>query len=162
MSQITSFNSGGTPAVTRPAFFADLLTPAYNVTGAGAVYYLLCDRVDLDTTTSYDPLTGIYTVPQSGLYSFTVSLAWNALAAGYGSVIFEVNGTQNWNFFLPILPTGLFGGNFYQSYTSNIILSAGDTVRIRLVATGSAGNTVGFDGGGAIWENSSFSGFKAS
>jgi len=121
-----------------------------NFAGDSAYYTVICDSALYDIGGGYDTSTGIFTVPTGagGLWHFDGVVSLNNLAANHTEAVllFAINGTS----------AGRYGGrcNPYGSQASSgigkdisqgfdVILSDGDTVRMRLYLGGSgAGKTV--------------------
>ena len=71
--------------VTRPlqcTFFAQLNANLGNITGDGTVFQIPCDGVIVDQSSSYNPLTGVFTAPVLGNYIFGASINTQGLIPG--------------------------------------------------------------------------------
>jgi hypothetical protein len=88
---LVNHNSINTPIivknnqVTRPlqcAFFAQLNASLGNVTGDGTVFQIPCDNVIFDQSSSYNPLTGVFTAPVLGNYVLGASINTQGLVPG--------------------------------------------------------------------------------
>lgn len=89
MATINSSNTYVTPSATgevnfpgQCSFMAYLSSTATNVTGDGTNYTILYDTELWDIGSNYNPATGIFTAPYTGLYLFVAGTTWGGLAAG--------------------------------------------------------------------------------
>ena len=116
-----------------------------------------------DDAAAFNPLPGIYTVPATGLYSFSASAAWASTAAG-----------TNVNYLCRISVNYAGGGNTFVSQTAipattlpgygitlntggELKLSTGDQVRLEV--SHSSGSSITLYGG-ATSSTTSFSGHR--
>lgn len=160
MSQITSFrtSSGGGGVQGVPGFMAILDTGKNNITGNGTRYNLICPVVTFDTTGDYDPITGIYTVPQTGLYHFECFVSWLNTTTGYTGVFFQKNGANDFNVNFPYFPNPNPFNGFTISNSLLVYLTVGETIRVVLFGNGAGADTFGVDGSGTDYESTFFSG----
>lgn len=145
----------------QPAFAAYLANPIPNVTGDGTKATCAFDTLDFDVTASYNPITGIFTVPASGIYLLSTTILF-------------VGTTTNINEFdvSIVAPTlSKSGVNVVSTLNSDyasvavdslFLLNAGDSVSVKGTASGSATKVIGFAGNSATPSNTYvcfFSGF---
>lgn len=84
------------------------------------------DMVTFDTTGSYNPSTGIYTAPSSGLYEISTVLQING-AGNNAGIFVSINGGIVW--FIADIGTET---NNVTSGSTSLYLTAGDQVAIEL------------------------------
>ncbi len=75
MSQIQSFGTGGVvPPTSMPYFLASMQNAVANATGDNTNYTVLYDTTFQDSAGGYNPLTGGYTIPATGIWviGFTI------------------------------------------------------------------------------------------
>jgi len=91
---------GGTAQTTSPCFSAYLNTGVTNQTGDGTTYTILFDTKLVDTTTSYNTGTGLFTAPVTGNYLFSANItaAGLAVANTTGAAPFVTNAGINYYF----------------------------------------------------------------
>lgn len=152
-------SGGGSPVV----FNAFLNASVSNVTGNGAGYYIPFNGTTVNTGGGFNTGTGIFTVPNTGVYSFNTNLYIQSLTnplftIGYSQ--FDINsGAADYIF----LDTNFFNmadgnGNLVSNGSLILPLTAGDTVRVFFSVIG-GGMTVGL-AGAASASQTSFSGYQ--
>lgn len=146
---------------SQTAFFARLGTTDSNVTGAGTGYNLGQGNALTVTQQGTSMATnGIFTAPVTGFYQFKTSIIVDQLTAAMTQLDagFFLNGAT--------VLFGLSQSGFVQANTSSAyvatwsadaFLTAGDTIRARIVVTNGVGNTADIRGG-ALGNSSVFSG----
>ena len=128
----------------RSAFSAFTNTTNNNVTGDGTVYTIIFDSVVFDNLGDYNPATGTFTVPVTGLYAFTSNSAlWNFGAAhNFGHIIININGGAAQGSSNLCNPAAIFettsGTNKLEFQIVRYLpLTAGDTINIEVQVSGS-------------------------
>lgn len=151
------------------AFSAYLSAPMTNVTGDATIVTILFDGVLTNTSAAYNPATGIYTAPTTGLYCFNQTISFlggsadtaNYLGIWDGSA-FNVRAFDVATVFVSV------GANLViQSATITIPMNAGDGMKISAVVNanppaGSPDVTIYGEAPGSYAITSLFSGFRIS
>jgi len=75
MSQIINNNSGGSGTIQNAGFVSYLSTNTINTAGDGIYRNLICDVDTHDINGNYDTSTGLFHIPYTGSYVFTVQYA---------------------------------------------------------------------------------------
>jgi hypothetical protein len=153
-----------TGSVTTNGFFVYLTNTISNVTGDGTVYTVVFDTVVTNPGGGYSTLTGLYTAPTTGLYSFSSTIFYNGIdTTGWTDVISSFTGsvysyraTQFSN-----LTTGTAATPVCLTTSAILFMTAGDTMGSSMAAFG--GPKVIGPAGGALSSSlavsSIFSGF---
>ena len=127
-SQLTLSKGGGTATINPMVAFRVGIASTVNLTNSAAVD-LVFDQVSgvyYNEGGSYNPASGSFVVPFSGIYSFSVSINLPTQS----SLIMEVGGTS---FETLIGPTGITSGTFKESITMKLI--KGDVVNVAVLQT---------------------------
>lgn len=140
----------------QPAFFALDAVAATNATGDGTVFTIIYDNEVTDQNGDYDPTTGIFTAPVTGLYFFNTSIFVTNLTAAHGPclVTFAHSGSYSVQPFDFNLSNYRNGAETKLSASYFLPMTAGQTMKITIQIAGST-KTVTVGGGG----NNQFSGF---
>lgn len=135
-----STGSGGTPLGVS-SIYLEALTLA-NITPPTVPTTLVWNTVVSDSTSVYNPISGVITIPATGDYVFTLQLHASAANAGtkslYGFVEYSINAGTTW---LPLDYSGrvtLVSTTTPETktYTINRFLVQGVQVRLRYYASG--------------------------
>lgn len=134
---------------SQPVFFSYLSATTGAVTGDGTYYTILFDMAPLNRGSCYNPATGIFTAPKTGIYSFTTCILINSISVT----------NTNFIFFLQSNLSGyrLLEGNAQNFHSStgeiagsgSIIqpMTAGDTMDVMVFVEGSMAADVKVFGG---------------
>lgn len=157
-------HSGDSPGVpptwelspAETAFNASVAVSIPNTTGNAATYQIPFETVSFDIGGNYDPLTGVYTAPTDGLYTFTTNVGMDdiSVAMVQMTVNFVVGGTGPdvgvWATFRsnPYAMIDGINGIIRTNNTCLFRMDAGDTVYVRVTVFGGAGNTATVSGEG--------------
>lgn len=142
----------------QPAFRATLSANALNVTGNGTAYTVAFNTAAYDQNSDYNTGTYIFTAPVTGIYHFDVTIfAFGVVAATAINCSFtDSSGTTLQDFFR-LNGAGVAAvGNYIFSGGTNLKLTAADTVKVVLTASGEASDIIDVQGGSS---NTSFSGY---
>lgn len=165
--QFLGANTGNDPTWKTPggggsatAFYAFCSADKTNVTGNNVSYVVIFDSTQRNDGTAFNTGTGVFTAPNTGMYSFNANIALEGLDATSISILIAIQGSVFDQFTYSVGVGSVNGsGNYFSSASWIIPMTAGDTVFI-LVNAAKATQTVSV-GGGAFGTNisSSFSGF---
>jgi len=143
-----SIDDTGNPTNTSQcAFSANISALLPNVTGNGTVYNIVFDNVVYDQNSNYNPLTGEFTAPITGIYYLCSSIMCTAAS------------TLNLLFFHMVLSGGLLPGEFldpssvalvgpgyYQASCHGLArMDAGDTAHVTVYGNGAGADVMGID-----------------
>lgn len=131
----------------QPAFSAYLNSAATNVTGDGTVYAIGTAPLTAiyDQNTNFDPLTGIFTTPIDGVYSFVVSAALTGITTETTAQLSIVAGAATYYGPLVNAANSAVAGALSLMQTINVTLAAADQVTFFVTVSGGT-LTVGLDG----------------
>ena len=140
------FSTGEINYPKQPCFSAYKSVNTLSVTGNGAVYTVICDAVTVNQGACYNNATGVFTAPVTGNYFFQGNASIiNAL--GVFAYYIEINpsiGIGLWHY----MPTTPFG-DLALNLSGMIVLTAGSTVTLKIIANGQPGNNCTLIGGAA-------------
>lgn len=166
---LTSNGSGTTPTFQAAGgggssvyFSAYLSAPTANVTGDGTnVGPIVFNTALANVGGGYNTATGVFTAPSTGFYAFQESIAYNGADATVSQYIAYFTGSVYESRSFQLQPLA-GGGTFVLSASIAIQMTAGDTMTVHALASGSASKGVQIygaaPGGGAVV--SIFSGYK--
>lgn len=131
------------PALTC-AFGASVDSQKSNVTGDNTEYTILFETEDYDYGGDYNPATGTFTAPVTGLYllGYTIYYTGIDLEHYYGEAKLYVNGsadTGSWNVFNPMMTAA--GSNFNTGHVTS-------TIQVEMTAAQTAYVSLNMIGGG--------------
>jgi hypothetical protein len=142
-------SSGERTLPLQPYIYATRSTHALNATGAGANFNLIADQVVNERGTNYNPATGLFTCPVTGIYLLQLYYRFSSVTASmtFGQITWLVNGVavHSKNMLNPANcrdSTGVFQN---ESYSLLVPFNAGDTLQPRYIISNGAGNTVRAD-----------------
>lgn len=127
-----------TGAFTNEYFSVYLGSPTVFVTGDGTLYGpILFDGVVLNSSSSYNTATGIYTAPSSGVYVFNHTICFSGGGATTDNYLTFFRG-NTWDYrAFQLSPIAQVGGNTeIFSSTFMVSLAAGDTMSVWVLASG--------------------------
>ncbi len=140
---------------SQPAFSAYLLTTVANVTGNGAAYTIIFDTESFDQGSNFNSGTGIFTAPTTGMYLFR----WNVVFLTTALATFsQVKLTTTANDFIVSQDTVIPSTTITQSGSMLAPMTSGNTAKIVITGTGSAGDTWTVYGNSTYAKSTSFSG----
>ena len=126
-----------------PAFSAVLSS---NHTGTNA-YQVIFDTVLVDTTSSYNNGTGVYTIPTSGIYLLSSHITYGQYSINATTFIFiymSINGIPYQFGLMPGIAScpGYAGPNNWLAFDCNIILplTSGNNIFVSVNGTGNTSN----------------------
>lgn len=124
------------------SFHAWISTAQNNVTGDGAVHFVIFQTERYDVSSSYNNATGVFTAPISGKYMFTTEVIFEGITAGmvWGSLGFWVNGGAYVGGVAYLNSANFSALGIFYSHPCTVIMSlnAGDTVQVRVFISGGA------------------------
>jgi hypothetical protein len=127
------------PTPTLPAFWAYASANVSNVTGDGTAYDVVCDTEQYDNYNQYDNSTGVFTAGFARTYLFSGVIGLSQIGLLNTSIIMKLVTSLGDKVWWSSAPTGnLLGGSQVQSFSRQIVLDAGDTVKMQVVVNGSA------------------------
>lgn len=119
------------PSSSKEIFSAYLSSTQSNVTGDGTVYTVLFDTVVVDTASSYNSGTGVFTAPYTGNYLFNASINLDGLDIAHVEGIFSFSGSVYESRFARYnMGAMATAGTFQQSGSMQIPMTAGDTMTV--------------------------------
>lgn len=141
----------------RALFSVFMTTAVTNVTGNNAVYTVLFDTISYDTTGGYSAITGMYTVPYTGVYLYTIQITYESISAGMvsGVIFFRTGGAvadfvmNQDNAFVcsnPGTPPQPTSNGLGEAFSLMVFQNAGDTPFIQVRIAGAGANTAGVTG----------------
>lgn len=146
-STLTASYIGPTPSDPKTGFWAILTNHAFNVTGDGTVYTLVCDNVQFDNGSGYNNTTGEYTAPQAGFYLITVNLYMNGFVADNTDYLVSINSpssgnNQQWLSAGNPYVVSNSGGAVFLSFSAILSLSPFNNITITIEVFGDASPNV--------------------
>jgi len=144
-------------------FSSYLSTGTGSVTGAGAVYNIICDGISFDQNNNYSTSTGRFTAPVNGNYKFTLTVTVNSILVPDNNVytIALIANSTTYTLFSvnPSICVPTSGGLLGFSGSLLVKLTAGNTVFPQIVVGGYTSSNVRVTGGIG---STNFSGFLVS
>lgn len=154
--------AGGGGGITE-YFNSYLGSPTVNITGDGTIVPLVCDVIITNTSSSYNPATGVYTAPSGGQYMFFHTVCFAGADATNDGFLTLWNGST---YSTRAYQTGQYnpasGTIIFSAALGPIPLAGGDTMAVSCLANGSASKNVLLYGAApsGFATISTFTGFK--
>lgn len=144
-------SSGIATSSVQPAFLVYLQTSLTAVTGNATSYTVIFDTKSFDQGTNFTLATGIFTAPVTGKYLFSSSLFLSGTSSTNttGSLSLNLNSGSAFNYLAQngdVASAGLLGNWTLGGSTFLQSLTAGNTMSIRLIVSGSATANIGIIG----------------
>ena len=80
---------------TQLMFFARHTAQTPNITGNGTNYQIIYDTADVNVGTCYNTSTGVFTVPQTGIYEFKTGIFLSGVNSTLADFIYYLNNVTN-------------------------------------------------------------------
>lgn len=161
-----STNNAVNNASPIPSFFVYRDTTLNNATGNGATTTALFNHVLYDTTGSYNTGTYTYTIPVTGKYVFSYSVAYTNLTVANNAYIldFQVTGAGTAFFYGEQEIGGVKDASSMASFSNFVqgTYTIGDVITLSTQVQHGAGNTVGIYGDAITNPKTWFSGYMIS
>jgi hypothetical protein len=122
-----------TSSAGKVVVMAQLATPVSNVTGDGTIYTVVFDTAPVNTSSSYNTSTGVFTAPANGNYLISGALSINGITSSHtAGVIIISSSTGNQiadrsNYFAEATVPA-----YSASFSGWASLTAGQTIQIQL------------------------------
>ena len=135
------------PGAASVAFEAYVSADINNVTGAGAIYTILFDTEAYDVGSNYNPATGVFTAPATGLYQFNYGIGLSGITAAANTANTVLKTTAaSYQYEMGAIGVYRDSGNTISAAVSVAIrLTAGDTAHVTIAVDGEAGNVIDID-----------------
>lgn len=128
----------------QPAFLAENIIGALNVTGNNVEYTIIYENVVTDRAANYNNVTGVFTAPITGLYLLSAGcLMTNVNGATFGQLSIRTTGrVYRSNLNSPDKCFSIDGANNSLSYKMSVIadLAAGNTAYVTIHLNGQGAN----------------------
>ena len=157
------------PATGSSAFSADIIANIANATGAGSAFQVPFDRVYFNIGGDFSRVTGKYTAPGDGLYSFSTTVSVNLVTVAMtdGELEFKITGTGSCVGTWALVDNNAGAviavpANQWRFNGSIIVeLDQNDTVEVTLTLSNGVGDTATVNiGSGGPPSRTWFSGFR--
>jgi hypothetical protein len=110
------------------------------VTGNGAFYDVIFGTVINNKLSNYNPATGVYTASLAGIYTFCYSISFTTNTSNVFYNIYANGSVYSFVSLAEFSPSNEGTSVFSRSFT--IPMSVGDTMSIRVMASGAASNNI--------------------
>lgn len=163
---LTIDSTGSVTNALQPAFMASQGSALTNLTGDGTVYTLIADVENFDNASNYNNATGIFTAPKTGRYFFYAQVLLTSVGVGHTGCEITLQQAGSATAFFAGSDsnpaTGRSLSNNVNDYCLKvqgmIQLTAGDTMKVQLLVTGST-KTIGVFGSSGGQFYTSFGGY---
>lgn len=135
-----SFN-GVITKPNQPSFSAYKSAVTANVTGAGAVYQVICDTELYDQAENYNATSGNFIAPVTGRYSFSGAIYVTGFTAATYFNAFLRTSNRNYQAFGGSRPATVTNDQVLNWSVEGVDMDAGDVANMAVECGGEAGNT---------------------
>lgn len=147
---LPSWSGSSPPPAATYAFSAHLAGALANSTGDGTLVSVTCDSVDFDIGSNYSGITGLFTAPANGIYSFGCSVFLSNLSASHTQYLMYIiagGTTYMMSQGNPANERSTVSNQMTRRGTVLVQLTAGQTVHLQVEVDGTAKTVTIGDGG---------------